>query len=214
MRMGWDIFNKRALFFVGLTLIYLIVSGLISGLSSALGASFGKDAAAGGVSFLVSYPLSTLLAMGLLAFTLKAYDSIDTVKVADLWHPQSFLNYVGASILVTLIIILGYILLIVPGVIASLALMFATYLVIDHDLGPVEALKESVRITQGNRWNLFVLGLALVGINILGFLCLIVGLLVSLPVSGLALVHAYRFLSQANAISPASNISVPAAPTV
>ena len=71
------------------------------------------------------------------------------------------------------------------------------YLVMDRGLGVTESLKESRRITYGNRLKLLLLGLALVGINIVGFFLLIVGLLVSIPVSMLAGVHAYRTLSKA-----------------
>jgi uncharacterized membrane protein len=75
--------------------------------------------------------------------------------------------------------------------------MFATYLVIDKNMAPMDALKESRRMTYGHKWNLFLFGLGLIGINILGFLALIIGLLVSLPVTMLAMAHAYRTLASA-----------------
>jgi uncharacterized membrane protein len=65
-------------------------------------------------------------------------------------------------------------------------------------------MKESKRITHGYKWPLlgFIFVLALV--NLLGALALGVGLLVSVPVSTLALVHAYRTLGgQANRAVPA-----------
>ena len=72
--------------------------------------------------------------------------------------------------------------------------MFATFIVIDRELGPIEAMKESKRLAHGHKWALlgFVLVLAL--INLLGVLALGVGLLVSIPVSSLAFVHTYRVL--------------------
>lgn len=78
----------------------------------------------------------------------------------------------------------------------SIRLMFAEYAVIDKKKGPIEAVKESFRISQGSWWKIFLFGLTLAGINILGALALLVGLLVSIPVSSLALVHAYRVLSK------------------
>ena len=65
----------------------------------------------------------------------------------------------------------------IPGIIASLGLGFATYLVVDRGMQPVASLKESWRITKGNKWRIFLLGLALTGVNILGALALVVGLL-------------------------------------
>ena len=209
VRMGWSIFNKRTGFFVGVTLIYCIIYVLISAVSSSFGDGAGKNVAA-----IVNFILGALLSMGLLSFTLKAYDSVDTAQISDLWHPRSFLKYLIAYILVGRSTLVGFMLLVIPGIIASLALMFTTYLVVDHDLGPIQAIKESSRITKGNRWNLAVLGLALVGINILGALCLIVGLLATLPITGLAMVHAYRSLAKANAIPVISPTLVSTTPQV
>jgi uncharacterized membrane protein len=56
-------------------------------------------------------------------------------------------------------------------------------------------MKESSRITRGHKWPLFVFLLLLVLVNLAGLLALVVGLLVSMPVSMLAFVHAYRTLA-------------------
>jgi uncharacterized membrane protein len=74
-------------------------------------------------------------------------------------------------------------------------LLFSGFLVIDRGLGPIQALKESHRITQGYKWTLFVFCLLLVLVNLAGLLALVVGIFVSAPVSLLALTHAYRVLS-------------------
>jgi uncharacterized membrane protein len=66
--------------------------------------------------------------------------------------------------------------------------------VIDKNLEPVEAVKTSWRMTKGNVWNLFFFGILLGLINILGFLCLIVGLFITVPLSMLATAFVYRKL--------------------
>jgi len=76
-----------------------------------------------------------------------------------------------------------------------MGLMFVPYLVIDRGLGPIESMKESWRVTKGNKWQLFLLFLALIGINLLGVAALVVGLLVSVPITMLAAAHAYRTLT-------------------
>jgi uncharacterized membrane protein len=90
---------------------------------------------------------------------------------------------------------IGLVLLIVPGVIFGLMFMFSTFLVIDRELAPIEALKESNRITYGHKWRLLGFTLVLLLINVLGALALLVGLLVTVPVSSLTFTHAYRVLS-------------------
>lgn len=192
LRFGWEAFKKRPWFFIGAVLLIVIISGILSGLA--------PDPVQTPSDFVIALAvviLNVFIEMGLVAFALKAHADIEKVTLKDLWHPQRFWQYAVVKILTGIIVVIGLILLIVPGIIAALALIFATYLVIDKNLGPIEAIKESVRITKGHRWQLFLLALALIGINILGALALMVGLLVTVPVSLLAVAHAYRKLSAA-----------------
>jgi uncharacterized membrane protein len=195
LRFGWETFKKRPWFFVGSTVVILLVSGAINTLAATV------DTALGGtpenpslVSGVISLGLGTLLSMGATAFYLAAQDNPETVDLSRLWHPQPFWKYLGASILFALTIALGFVLLIVPGVIFALMFMFTTFIVIDRGLGPIEAMKESNRITYGHKWTLLGFTLMLLLINLLGVIALVVGLLVSIPVSSLAVAHAYRVL--------------------
>ncbi len=60
-----------------------------------------------------------------------------------------------ASILITLLTLLGYILLIIPGVIISLALAATVPAIVAEKLGPLEALKRSASLTDGFKWTIF-----------------------------------------------------------
>ena len=72
-------------------------------------------------------------------------------------------------------------------------------LVIDKGLPPIEALRESARLTKGKRWKLLGFAVCMILLNILGAIALGVGLLVSMPISMLATMRAYRALSKAGA---------------
>lgn len=96
--------------------------------------------------------------------------------------------------MLALAVAVGLVLLIVPGIIFGLMFMFATFIVIERELGPIDALSESHRLTRGHKWQLFGFVLLLILVNLLGLLALVVGILVSIPVSTLAFVHAYRVL--------------------
>jgi len=133
--------------------------------------------------------------MGLIAFTIKAHDDVETVSLSDFWHPDSFWNFLGAVVAQILVVIAGLILLIVPGVILSVSLKFSPFFVIDKGAGPVEALFMSAHVTRGKRWAVFELLVLLAAINIAGLFAFIVGIFVALPVTSLALVRAYRTLS-------------------
>jgi len=190
IRFGWETFKKRAWFFVGTTALMMVLSWVVG----AIGGFFANEGDVALLGVVVNVALSTLLSMGFAAVMLRAHESLERVEIGNLWHPRPFWKFLGAELLTGLVVLVGFILLIVPGIIAILMLLFVPYIVIDKKLNPIEALKESARITRGAKWELLLLVLFIFGLNILGALLLLVGLLVSVPVTTLALVHAYRTL--------------------
>jgi uncharacterized membrane protein len=168
---------------------------IFSGVAAGLGAAFGGQGPSQAIGSFINFVLGTFVAMGVTAFFLKAHDSTETVESKELWHPQPFWLFLATKLLTGVVVVLGIILLIVPGIIFGLMFMFAQYIVIDKEIGPIEAMKESKKITDGHKWNLLGLCLLLALINILGAICLLVGLLVTIPVTSLALIRAYRTLS-------------------
>jgi uncharacterized membrane protein len=175
--------------------VILLVSGLINGFTSGIDAALtGSTEEPSIIGTVINLALGTLLSMGATAFYLAAHDNPDTADLSLLWHPRPFWKYLGASILLALAVAIGFVLLIVPGIILGLMFMFTTFVVIERELGPIDAMSESHRLTRGHKWRLFGFVLLLLLINVLGVLALVVGLLVSIPVSTLAFVHAYRVL--------------------
>ena len=208
IRFGWETFKRRPWFFVGSSFVILLVYGVVGAFASAIDAAVSgspDDPSLPGT--LVNFALGTLVSMGVTAFYLAAHDNPDTVELSSLWHPRPFWKFLGASILLGLTIAIGFVLLIVPGIIFSLMFLFTTFIVIERELGPIEAMKESSRITRGHKWPLLGFVIVLTLINVLGVLALVVGLLVSIPVSTLAFVHAYRVLSAKAGAHPAVGTS-------
>jgi uncharacterized membrane protein len=99
-----------------------------------------------------------------------------------------------AGLISGILIGLGFICLIVPGVILAIMWLFTYPVIAETGLGFWEAMRESSRLTEGYRWRLFLLLLACLLISIVGFLVFCVGLFVALPVNFTALALAYRFL--------------------
>jgi len=193
---GWADFSARPWLLIGSSIIIFIAS-MIADIprTAAHGMHGGAAIAVGVIGFLVSIGITFLIAMGKTAFYLRAHDATNEVGLKDLWHPRPYWKFVGTSLLAGIATIIGLILLIVPGIIVGIIVGFAVYIVIDRGLAPLDALRESARITKGNRWRLFLLGLAVLGINIIGFCLLLVGLFVTMPITALAVMHAYRTLS-------------------
>lgn len=183
---GWDKFKARPWFFVGTFVIYAVIQGIMS-------AVLPEDSFL--LTFLVSLVVSTFLYMGLINIYLKGYENPASPSYKDFWHPGQFWNYLGATVLVAIVVVIGLILLVVPGIILGLALSLTGYLVIDRNMKPIEAMKESMRLTKGNRLNLLGLGIVLAILTFIGAIPLFLGLLVVAPITMLSGVHAYRTLS-------------------
>lgn len=202
---GWETFKKRPWILIGMLAVTTVVSyavGYLTGL-------FGSNGFGSFIGFVLSAVAHTFIGMGITAFLLKAHESIESVTLNEMWHPNPFGSYFAVTILYSLAVLIGLILLVIPGIIISLAYQFGGYIVIDRNMGPVEALKESARITKGHRWELFWLLLLVVGLNVLGALALLIGLLVTIPVTCIAIVHAYRTLGhQASEAAPVSAVHV------
>lgn len=144
---------------------------------------------------LAMWVLEMIIGMGLMRIPLKIYDKQKAV-FSDLFscYPL-FFKYLGGVILYILIVLGGTLLLIVPGIIWAAQYSFYPLIIIDKNVGPVTALKMSSRMTRGIKGKLLWLWLALLGINILGLCAFVVGLLITIPVTMLAGVYAYRTLS-------------------
>lgn len=213
LSVGWNGFKARPWIFVTCGLVLFVASIVADLPRSIIQHAAGNGWAAGFVAFLISMGLSFLVSMGKNFFYLRAHDAPGTPELSNLWHPHPYLKYAGVSVLAGAATIIGLILLIVPGIIIGIMFGFSLYIVLEKGLSPLDAMRESAALTKGHRWNLFVLGLAILGINILGFCAIVIGLLVSIPVSSLAVVHAYRILS--GTLKPAAPASpVPATPQI
>lgn len=200
---GWETFKRRPWFFVGATLVifllYIVTGALTGTIDYAL---TGDTENHSGVGSILDWLIGTLISMGVVAFYLKAHDNPEQVTLSALWHPHPYWSYLAATVLVGLVIVLGLLLLIVPGIIFGLMFMFTSFIVIDRALGPIDAMKESKRITSGYRWRLLSFILLLALINLAGVIALVVGLLVTVPVTSIAFANAYRVLSDRAGVQP------------
>lgn len=67
------------------------------------------------------------------------------------------LPQIGVAILTAMAIGIGYMLLIVPGIIATLALLVSGVALVDRHGGVIAAMQESWRLTKHNRWRILLL---------------------------------------------------------
>lgn len=123
------------------------------------------------------------------------------VEIKDLFwfNFRSLLNFFVASLMYGVIVLVGFLLLIVPGIIFALMFSQYTFLIAEKGLGPIEALKESRRLTSGQKGRLFIWGFVEFLVLLGGLLLLFVGLVIAIPVIMMAQFYIYTKLRDAAA---------------
>jgi hypothetical protein len=188
---GFEIVKKNIIFFIGVFVIVVIVSLLSSSLQ--FGVNMQKQPLLYAIVYVATFIVNTIIGMGLIKISLEFVDK-KKPKFSDLYHTKNLINFILASLIRGVITLIGFVLLIIPGIIFSIRLQYVTYLIIDKNLPPVDAVKESWDMTRGNAWNLFFLGILLFLINVLGAIILLVGLFVTVPLTMIATTFVYRNL--------------------
>ncbi|GAI47977.1 unnamed protein product, partial [marine sediment metagenome] len=120
-------------------------------------------------------------------------DKLEIKNMFEAFH--NYWNAVLANILVGVIVVIGFVLLIVPGIIFACKLVFTPYLVVDRKMEVIEAVKESWRMTSGHAWKVFGMGLLAILISIAGLICFAVGIIVSIMWIRVAFASLYHAVS-------------------
>lgn len=89
---------------------------------------------------------------------------------------ENYLPIILANLLVFALVMIGMIMLIIPGIIVACRLTFVSYLVMDKNMDAITAVEESWRLTKGYGWTIFAMGLVSFFIILFGLLMLIIGI--------------------------------------
>jgi uncharacterized membrane protein len=188
---GWEKMAKHFWFFFGILIVVMIAGGLQDHFSKLDPKIFPAAYVIGTLFF---WAVGIIIQMGLVRVALQLHDGVSTGFDQLFADYTLFFKYLAGTILYSLIVLGGLILLIVPGVMWSVRFQFYAYFIIDKGAGPVEALKLSSKLTEGARLDIFWFDLACFGAAILGVLALFVGLFAAIPTIMMANVYVYRKL--------------------
>ncbi len=188
LKFGWHITRTHS------ALVFKVVLTLLAfEVARAIVEKVLEGTALGFVAAVVLYALITVLGIGATRITLHLVQG-KPAHYRDIMPPTNLLwPYIGASILTGLAVLGGLILLIIPGIIVAIRLSMARFEVIEG-AGIKESLHKSWELTRGHTWKLALFFGALVLLNIAGALMLLVGLLLTIPVSMIACADVYRKL--------------------
>lgn len=141
----------------GIMILTLIVFSLLS--------------SAGAIIPIIPLIIAGPLVLGMSIVSLNVIRSRE-IRIEQLFDGfQNFGNALGAYILMILIILAGFLLFVIPGIIISMMLSMTFYILADNEhLSPVEALKKSRALMDGHKLDFFLLQLMFMG---MGLLCLL-----------------------------------------
>jgi uncharacterized membrane protein len=188
---GWETFKANFLFLIGLFLVVFVMVWFVNAASEFEGVDtwFAKF-----IIDVIGTLVQLVLDMGVIVITLK-FVAGERPEFADLFSRAGYvLHYLGASIIVVVMVSLGLVFLIVPGIYLWIRVGFFGFYIVDEGVGPLDALQKSWDLTRGAVMELFVFWLLVAVVNLVGALFLMVGLFASLPVTSLMTAYMFRRL--------------------
>jgi uncharacterized membrane protein len=105
-----------------------------------------------------------------------------------------FVHSLVASLLIGVFTFLGTLALIIPGLVIAAMYKFTYLFIIDKRLDFWQAMQASHNVVKNDYFGFTMFLILAFLVNVLGFLCLIVGLLVTIPVTFAAITIAYKEL--------------------
>jgi len=177
LQTGWELFKQYPGGFIGFALLFCIIQTIL--------ARFPR------LGGLISLAISGPLGAGFYVVSAKLLQRRTPVFQDFFTGFQFFLPLLLLTIISALLVGVGLVLLILPGIFLMVCYLFSSMLVIDRRLDFWPAMELSRRTVQTQWFGFFIFLLLIILINLGGALLLGLGLLVSLPVSACAVAAAY-----------------------
>ena len=191
LKEAWELFKKHLNIIGALIAIYFAYYLAQYGVSYIFQARYP---ALGSIFSLIFLILFLIIQLGAYNMVLRIVDG-KKATLQDLYtYPNitmKIIRNIVAGIIVGVMVIVGLIFFIIPGIYIAIRLMFFTYYIVDKDAGIMDSIKMSWELTKNGVINLFLLAIIFFIINFIGAM-LIVGLAVTLPLTFLATAVLYR----------------------
>lgn len=144
--------------------------------------------------FLLEQCVSIFLSLGLARIALNIVSGKESSPGLMFSGGGQFLKAIVASTLFGLMVLIGFLLLIAPGV--YLSIRYGQYLtaIVDRNMGIMEAFSYSSRLTQNTRGKIFIFHLFSFLLAVAGTLVCGLGLIIVLPMLWLSNVVIYRWM--------------------
>ena len=192
LRFGCDRMKDNLGFFI----VYLLILFFIQGFLGFFSSMFAERIPSLSLIFsLGSWIVSIVSAIFVVKIGLRLYDNEKIVSYDFLsFSTALFFKFLLGYVLYTILVVIGFFLLVVPGVYLAIKYQYVQYLIIEKNMDVIDAFKESGKMTDGHKWNLFLLALLFLIIAALGAMALGIGLLVAIPIIMVAQAYVYKKL--------------------
>jgi uncharacterized membrane protein len=187
---AWPLYKENLGLIVGSFAIYAFLTGGLG--------SFGNEAAQG-LGSLVSFVIAGPMAVGLYVLYLRIYRG-EEATLSHLFDGfREFGRAFGVYLLSALLTIIGFILLIIPGLVVMASIWPALFLVLEEDGSVTETLQRAWDMTKGYRLQLFLLIFVIGIVALLGLIAFVVGIVFTGAFAIFVLAGAYDELTLAEA---------------
>lgn len=110
---------------------------------------------------------------------------------------RNFLFFIGVYWVYVFIIALGMLMCLIPGIYLAVRYMFVPMIAANRrDVAFSEAFSMSWKMTKSHFWQLFLFGIVSIGINIVGFICCCIGILLTSIITYIMYALLYKELSK------------------
>lgn len=174
---GWELFKLNLAFLISYQLVMYFLMFLMLG--------------SRGFVHIIIWVLTLLVKMGFINSCIMISKGLKPGINQLYQNWRLFLSWIISNFFFAVMFTVGIILLVVPGCYVLARFGLFPYFLLDKNLGPIEALKQASRASDGVRWPIFWLFLASIFLNILGLLLFGVGLFITVPVTTLAFAVVY-----------------------
>ena len=179
----------------GISIAACLIAGVITIMITILGGYLiNEDWGGNLLSLFVTPPIG----VGLALFFLNLHDG-NKLEINTIFNPfkDVWLNSVLAYFMMIVIILLGFILFIIPGVIATLMFSQVLYIIAeDNKIDPYNALVKSKKMMEGNKWKLFKIILIILLLAIVCILTLGIGFIWLAPYQNAVYAKFYNVIKQ------------------
>jgi len=193
MKKAWAMLPGLKLNFWLAAIIYGVISAVLSGV---FGAMFGGSSTSFNPMEIVSQIITILIlgpmAAGLYMIAVKHSVGVKAQVSEIFQYYDKIIPIFVATIVMYILLAIGFILLIIPGIYLAVCFSYVLFLVVEKDMAPIEAIKTSRKVVHYQWFQQAGLLLLSGGVVILGALALLVGLVWAVPLAGLMLALVYR----------------------